>query len=136
MVLVDMYATNEKDRLVRDLIFTAFCATVIAYPVFLYFIIQRDRLKEMNTALEVANQKAKHADIAKCEFLSSTSHEIRTPIIGVTACAMTSDKEKCLAAGMDDCLTKPISPDMVEEKIEKWMPGNQAKVAGQTAIAP
>jgi len=42
------------------------------------------------------------------------------PIIGVTAHALDSDREACLAAGMDDYLSKPISPELLLRKIEQW----------------
>lgn len=44
----------------------------------------------------------------------------RIPIIGVTAHALESDREACLAAGMDDYLSKPISPELLMRKIEQW----------------
>ncbi|MGO9014452.1 MAG: response regulator, partial [Dissulfurispiraceae bacterium] len=45
------------------------------------------------------------------------------PIIAMTAHAMTGDKEKCLQSGMDDYISKPISPRKLSKVLEKWMQG-------------
>ncbi|MGY6707996.1 MAG: PAS-domain containing protein [Rhizobiaceae bacterium] len=45
------------------------------------------------------------------------------PIVGVTAHALKGDRERCIEAGMDDYLSKPISPKLLLEMIEKWVGG-------------
>ncbi|MFK5977703.1 MAG: response regulator [Rhizobiaceae bacterium] len=47
--------------------------------------------------------------------------DLHTPIIAVTAHAIKGDKELCMEAGMDDYLSKPISPDILTQKVEIWM---------------
>ncbi|KAG6603042.1 putative hybrid signal transduction histidine kinase [Phytophthora cinnamomi] len=45
----------------------------------------------------------------------------RIPIIGVTAYAMSGDRKKCLDAGMDEFIVKPISKTELRKAIRKWM---------------
>ncbi|MBO6717586.1 MAG: PAS-domain containing protein [Rhizobiaceae bacterium] len=54
------------------------------------------------------------------------------PIVGVTAHALKGDRERCIEAGMDDYLSKPISPKALLEKVQSWLAAGNSRrqVAG------
>jgi two-component system sensor histidine kinase/response regulator len=58
----------------------------------------------------------------------------RIPIIAMTAHAMKGDREKCIAAGMDDYTPKPINPQEFLEKIEKWTGAERSSSGAGTGI--
>ncbi|MGE3913765.1 MAG: PAS domain S-box protein, partial [Chloroflexota bacterium] len=45
----------------------------------------------------------------------------RLPIVAMTAAAMQGDRERCMAAGMDDYLSKPISRGSLEAALSRWL---------------
>ncbi len=59
--------------------------------------------------------------------------ERRSVIIAMTAHVMKGDRERCLEAGMDDYLAKPINPDEVFSVIEKWAGPKLEDRSGQPA---
>ena len=58
---------------------------------------------------------------ATAEIRRIEGAERHTPIIAMTAAAMEGDRETCLAAGMDDYITKPVRPEAISAVLDKWI---------------
>ncbi|MBM3301486.1 MAG: response regulator, partial [Deltaproteobacteria bacterium] len=57
------------------------------------------------------------------------------PVVAMTACAMESDRERCLESGMDDYLSKPVKSEELFRTIERLSSGLKASQAPQSRIS-
>jgi len=55
------------------------------------------------------------------QYEASIQKDFNTPIIAMTADVMPGTEEKCLKAGMNDYISKPVAENILREKIQKWL---------------
>jgi two-component system, sensor histidine kinase and response regulator len=65
---------------------------------------------------------------------------VHQPIIAMTALAMKGDRERCMAAGSDGYLSKPISPELLDEALDRYVHRRQDDIrlktnSGQSPVA-
>lgn len=66
-------------------------------------------------------EKDGYTATAEIRTLNVEGHPNTLPIIAITAHALSGDKEKCILAGMNDYVAKPIFPDQLISKVDKWL---------------
>ena len=80
-------------------------------------------IRAMEKEREAQSSRLRENDSEKFSAfaLQSSTRVQRIPIIAMTANAMKGDRQRCLEAGMDDYLAKPVKPEQLIAKINKWV---------------
>ena len=101
-----------------------------------------------NEAVEAIRRVAFDLILMDCEMPEMDGYEAtrnirqgsqtRVPIVALTANAMTSDRQRCIEAGMDDYLAKPVAPHELASVLAKWIPKQPPAVpqTSETALRP
>ena len=110
-----------------------------------------DTAEDGKTGLAMIAQKNYDIIITDCQMPEIDGYQVsrtirateqssdrRVPIIAMTANAMVGDREKCMEAGMDDYVSKPINGDRMREVMVKWLkheatPAHDMNVSAATA---
>jgi signal transduction histidine kinase/DNA-binding response OmpR family regulator len=71
--------------------------------------------------MDVSMPEMNGFDAAKAIRAAEAESGRHTPIIAITAHALKDDRDKCLAAGMDDYISKPISAVRLKDRLAHWM---------------
>jgi CheY-like chemotaxis protein/HPt (histidine-containing phosphotransfer) domain-containing protein len=102
-----------------------------ALELFQFDLILMDiQMPEMD-GLEATKAIRKSESRASKNGMNLLSEKPRVPIVALTAHAFKDDRERCLAAGMDDYLYKPISKTIFLKTIRKFVPQAES-LAGRT----
>ncbi len=72
---------------------------------------------------------------AVAQALKSDPQLKAIPIVAVTSYAMVGDREKCLAAGAEGYIEKPIDPESFGDEVERFLPAAQGDVVQGDAIS-
>jgi CheY-like chemotaxis protein len=59
----------------------------------------------------------------------------QTPVIALTADVMPDCRERCLEAGMNDYITKPVKVETLDMALSKWLPPEQTEPVTATEVS-
>jgi PAS domain S-box-containing protein len=120
--------------------------TTVAKGLLIAMGVRPELARTGREAVEMAAGKAYDVIFMDCQMPEvdgfDATHQIReaenaarVPIIAMTAYALAGDRERCIKAGMDDYISKPLRREDVETVFERWLAKPDAAATGAVAAA-
>ena len=88
----------------------------------IFMDIQMPRMNGLDATSAIREFETEKPDGVDADAQALQSATKRVPIVAMTGNALEGDLEKCLEAGMDDYVVKPISKKLILEMVQKWAP--------------
>ncbi|WOC28164.1 ATP-binding protein [Pseudoalteromonas sp. N1230-9] len=140
-VNIDLDIAGAKALIVDDNEINAAVAKGTLANLGIQFEIASNGQQAINILAQTAEDEPFHCVLMDCQMPilngyeaaaqirkgSAGEHHIDIPIIAMTANAMLGERKKCLHAGMNDYITKPISADKLITTTVKWIASNYPK---------
>lgn len=83
--------------------------------------IEKAKIADFDLILMDVSMPEMDGMLATCHIRALGGHNVRVPVVALTAHVMAGDRELCLAAGMNDYLHKPLDYDQLLRTLGRWL---------------